>query len=291
MFSDYINILIETKNMAPLIFYSIIFSFSAAAATFLNVLMYRMPTIINNGFIESAKMFLESKDVDHSELNLENEKYGTLMGRSYCPSCQSLIPMWFNIPVLGWLFLRGKSNCCNTKISPRYFFIEFGFSAAVCTLFYYFDFYQALGASVFLYLAIAISDIDIKISMITDEYTYILLWIGVLFNINGTFVSIESSIYGIVAAYSSLYIINSMYSSIRGSDGMGMGDFKLISAVAAWTGLVSIPYILAMSCVTAVLLFLNKKIIRKSYSLNSDQSIPFAPSIIISGFAYLLLQF
>ncbi len=289
MNNNYLEILMQMHESNSWIFYAIVFMFGSAMATFLNVLLYRMPVIMEHDIVENVKFYLKEKKIAHDPIECGADKYNTLMGRSYCTTCGTMIPFYYNIPVLGWLLLRGKSGCCKQPIPIRYFLVEFLFSAFACAAFAMFGFYQALGIVFFSYLAIAISDIDIKTKMIPDEYTYLLLWLGVIFNYNGTYTSLESSVSGVIVAYSFLYVINYLYCCIRNTDGMGGGDFKLLAAIVAWTGLSSTLNVVALSCLFGILTFLFKGLIAKGYKLEKEAEIPFAPALLLAGFTCLVI--
>lgn len=287
MNNNYLLLLQQMHAESSPILYFIVFMFAAALATFLNVLLFRMPIIIEQDILDNVKYYLDENGMDSKGLEKERDKYATLMGRSYCPSCGSMIPFYYNIPVFGWLMLRGKSACCKQKIPARYFLVEFLYSLLSCFAVWHFGLIEGVGISLFAYLAIAIADIDFKIKLIPDEYTYILLWLGLALNINATYTDLSSAVVGVIAVYSAIYMISYIYTTVRGIEGMGQGDFKLFAAIAAWVGLSQTLYVVALSCLIGMLMFLFFGIKNKGSSKDNQAEIPFAPAIVMAGMIVL----
>ena len=289
MNSELYTFFLESKTSLPFLYYSIVFLFAASFATFLNVLLFRMPIITNNSFTESALLFLDSKGIDISDkLKLEDAQYNTLGGRSFCPSCRTQIPMWFNIPVLGWLMLRGKSHCCKLPIPARYILIELGFSLITILAFYLFDFVDAAFISWFMFLAIAIGHIDLKTQIIPDEYNYMLMWSGFLYSYLSGMVSLEVSVLSAALTYAAFYAIDNIFGFLTGGNGIGLGDIKLYSAISAWIGISMIPYLALYSSLAGIFMFAFSSLRKKNKSVSKEKDgIPFAPAILIAAITVL----
>lgn len=278
------------KTGAPIAFYAIIFSFAASFATFLNVVIYRTPFIMDRNWCEDAEAFLAHKNVEHGKIKRENALHSKIGGRSYCPSCNALIPIYYNIPILGSLMLRGKTACCRKPILFKYFAVEIAYTTGVMALFWAFPLITAAYLSAFLFIAISIAAIDMKTTFIPDHLTYLLLWIGLAASTSQTIVDMHSSILGAIIAYVALAGTAKLYQVIRGTEGMGAGDFKLIAAIAAWTGIMGIPYVLLGACALTILLGIFGKAIRKIPGLDNVKGAPFGPGLVVSGFVYTVLS-
>lgn len=174
--------------------------------------------------------------------------------RSRCPHCGHGITAAENIPLLSYLFLRGRCSSCQARISPRYPLVEalsgllsgyaiwrFGVSGA------------GIGAAFFIWCMIALTFIDFDTQLLPDSVTLPLLWAGLLLNLSGTFIDLKSAVIGAAGGYLSLWSVYWAFKLATGKEGMGYGDFKLLAAVGAWLGWQMLPLtILASSMVGAV---------------------------------------
>jgi leader peptidase (prepilin peptidase)/N-methyltransferase len=175
-------------------------------------------------------------------------RYNLVVPRSACPKCQHKITALENIPVLSWLWLRGRCAGCQTPISARYPIVEaitgllsgyvawrFGFTLAM------------LGALIFCWALIAGTFIDFDTQLLPDDITLPLLWLGLLFNLGGTFTSLPSAVIGAIAGYLSLWSVYWVFKYATGKEGMGYGDFKLLAAIGAWLGWKMLPAVILLS--------------------------------------------
>ncbi|MEZ9708745.1 A24 family peptidase [Vibrio breoganii] len=273
------------KSYEPITFYALVFCYSAALASFLNVLLFRMPIIVENQFRASTNYVLAEHN--RKGVPLLNQRYSTLLDRSYCPHCSTKIPLWHNIPVLSWLLLKGQTKCCKNKISAWYFIIEAGFATTAACLFFAFSTEQALVLTFTLYLGIAIAHFDLKHQIIPDVYTYILLWTALFSSLFLNILDTNILILHTALGYTSLYIFNGLYSKLRKKTLLGLGDVKLLSVCC---GLLPVPYVfsyfpLLLSFVACLAIIFQTA--KKSQALDG-RAIAFAPSIIISLFISLL---
>src|SRR4029079_125294 len=169
-------------------------------------------------------------------------RYNLVVPRSACPKCQHKITALENIPVLSWLWLRGRCAGCQMPISARYPIVEaitrllsgyvawrFGFTLAM------------LGALIFCWGLIAGTFIDFDTQLLPDDITLPLLWLGLLFNLGGAFTSLPSAVIGAIAGYLSLWSVYWVFKYATGKEGMGYGDFKLLAAIGAWLGWKMLP--------------------------------------------------
>ena len=216
-------------------------AFGLCIGSFLNVVIHRLPKMLERGWrAECAELAGQP---------VPNEPAYTLVSpRSACPACGHGIRAWENVPILSWLFLRGKCSACRARISLKYPLVEalagigaayaawrFGFSAA------------ALGATLFIWFTIALAFIDQQTGLLPDDLTLPLLWIGLLLNLGNAFTSIQNAVIGAVAGYLALWLVYQGFKLATGKEGMGYGDFKMNAAVGAFLGWTMLPLVILLS--------------------------------------------
>ena len=217
---------------------------------------------------------------------------GVVSGRSFCPKCKKLITWKDNIPIISFLLLNGKCRNCNKKISSQYLIIE------LITIIYFLVVYYLFGISIttllFLILGlffIIIFFIDLKHYIIPNVLTFSLMVIGFVksfdSNLNPIFPNFINSLIGGIFGYLIIWSIIYFYKRVRNKDGMGLGDAKLLSAIGFWFGWISIPFVIFLSSIIA-LLFVIPSLMKKSKKLSSQ--IPFGPYIIIGTLIYLIFE-
>ena len=217
---------------------------------------------------------------------------GVVSGRSFCPKCNKLITWKDNIPVISFLFLNGKCRNCKKKISPQYIITE------LITIIYFLFVYYLFGISIttLLFFVLGLSFviiffIDLKHYIIPNVLTFSLMIIGFLKsfdpNLNPIFPNFINSLIGGIFGYLIIWSIIYFYKQIRNKEGMGLGDAKLLSAIGFWFGWISIPFVIFLSSIIA-LLFVIPSLMKKSKKLSSQ--IPFGPYIIIGTLIYLIFE-
>ena len=217
---------------------------------------------------------------------------GVVSGRSFCPKCKKLITWKDNIPVISFLFLNGKCRNCKKKISPQYIITE------LITIIYFLFVYYLFGISIttLLFFVLGLSFviiffIDLKHYIIPNVLTFSLMIIGFLKsfdpNLNPIFPNFINSLIGGIFGYLIIWSIIYFYKQIRNKEGMGLGDAKLLSAIGFWFGWISIPFVIFLSSIIA-LLFVIPSLMKKSKKLSSQ--IPFGPYIIIGTLIYLIFE-
>lgn len=214
--------------------------------SFLNVVIHRLPKMMERGWLaECAELRGETPPLF--------EKLTLATPRSRCPHCGHRITAIENIPVLSYIFLRGRCRSCQARISPRYPLVEAlsgllsGYAA-----WRFGPSWAGIGALFFIWCMIALTFIDFDTQLLPDGITLPLLWTGLLLNLGGTFTDLRSAVIGTAAGYLSLWAVYWSFKLATGKEGMGYGDFKLLAAIGAWLGWQMLPLtILASSVVGA----------------------------------------
>jgi leader peptidase (prepilin peptidase)/N-methyltransferase len=174
--------------------------------------------------------------------------FNLLVPRSACPHCGHAISALENIPVLSYLFLRGKCKGCGAAISPRYPVVE-AISGILCAYAaWHFGFgWAGLAAIVFVWALIALTFIDFDTQLLPDDITLPLLWLGLLLNLNEVFTSLPNAVIGATAGYLVLWSVYWLFKLATGKEGMGYGDFKLLATIGAWLGWAMLPLVILLS--------------------------------------------
>lgn len=285
----------STMLELPWLFTTLAFIFAATIGSFLNVVIHRLPVMMKREWQQECNQYLNEY---HQELiapiakkldkPLDNypDKYNLIVPVSACPKCKTNIKPWHNLPVLGWLLLKGKCASCNASISARYPVFELFTGAMVATLAWHFGpTLQFAMAAILTFALVALTGIDLDEMLLPDQITMPLLWLGLIINLNGLFVPISDSLIGAVAGYLSLWSVYWLFKIVTGKEGMGYGDFKLLAVFGAWLGWQMLPLIILLSslvgAIVGIMLIINKK-------LNSGNPIPFGPYIAAAGWIALL---
>jgi len=211
--------------------------------SFLNVVIHRLPKILDRGWqTQCAELRGEDPPVP--------PRYNLAVPRSACPACGHQITSMENIPVVSWLALRGKCSACAAPIAPRYPIVELlGGALAAAAIFKFGPTWQGLAACAFLWTLLALTGIDFDTQLLPDNLTLPLLWGGLIANLFGLFVPLADAVIGAIAGYMALWTIFWLFKIIRGKEGMGYGDFKLLAALGAWLGWKMLPLIVLGSSV------------------------------------------
>ena len=258
----------------PMLFMIIVFIFSLCIGSFLNVVAYRLPIMMKRQ-VESDYLEINEKEVP------KQEPFNLMVPVSTCPKCKSKIKPWLNIPVISYLWLKGKCANCKTSISPRYPIVEFitGLLGVVVAL-HFGATLQAAALLVFTYFLVAMTLIDLDECLLPDDLTLPLIWIGLLANSFDVFTTLENAVYGAIAGYLSLWSIFWLFKLLTGKEGMGYGDFKLLAAIGAFLGWQSLPVVILLSSAVGAVVGIAMIII-----LGRDKNIPipFGPYLAAAG--------
>ena len=273
--------LIAYLQSSALAFYSVIGVLGLLVGSFLNVVIHRLPKMMEAGWRKECCEFLkiESKEI-------ESEKYNLVVPRSACPQCGHKINALENIPVVSYLFLGGKCSACKSPISLRYPFIELTSAIAALTVAYQFGFsLQTVSAILLTWALITLSAIDIDCQLLPDDITLPFLWLGLLCNLFGLFTNIQSSLIGAMAGYGILWSVYMLFKIVTGKEGMGFGDFKLLAMLGAWLGWEVLPLIIILSSLSGAMVGVSLIIFR---SHNRQTPIPFGPYLAMAGWIALI---
>lgn len=246
--------------------------------SFLNVVIHRLPLMMEREWQMNCQ---ELRGEEIAPL----PRYNLVVPRSACPGCGQAISAWQNIPLVSYAFLRGKCAGCKKPISLRYPFIEaltglltgliswkFGYSS------------MAVAAWVFTFALIALTFIDFDTQLLPDDITLPLLWLGLLYNLNGGFTDIQSAVIGAVAGYLVLWSVYWLFKLVTGKEGMGYGDFKLLAAIGAWFGWQLLPAVILLSSLVGSLIGIGLIVLAKR---GRDIPMPFGPYLALGGIAAL----
>jgi leader peptidase (prepilin peptidase)/N-methyltransferase len=247
--------------------------------SFLNVVIHRLPIMMEMDWREQCASL---NGIDHAE---KTKKYNLITPRSICPHCQKAIAAWHNIPVISFLMLGGRCKECKASISWRYPAVEIISAFLVGLTAYKFGFsISTLAASVFALALLTLTFIDLDTQLLPDDITLPLLWLGLLFNLNGGFTDIQSAMIGAVAGYLILWIVYWVFKLVTGKEGMGYGDFKMLAAIGAWFGWTMLPAVILLSSIAGSIIGIGLIIFAKK---GRNTAIPFGPYLALGGIAAL----
>ena len=263
-----------------LAFAGISFFIGLFIGSFLNVVIHRLPIMMERQWANECAEYL-GQELPHQD------SYNLFLPASHCPNCNNKVGILGNIPLLSFLFQKGACRFCYKKISWRYPLIELITGILLCcTAWIYGSNLIVAGGLMFLTACLlALAFIDAKTQLLPDAITLPLIWAGLLFNLNAAFVSLNESLLGAVVGYLILWAIFWAFKLITGKEGMGYGDFKLLSAIGAWFGLGSLPIIILFSSSVGAIYGIFNIIF-----LNKDRQIPmpFGPFLVMAAILYLL---
>ena len=262
-------------------FIATVFVLGLVVGSFLNVVIYRLPVIMEREWKTQAREYMgEDGEAD------EGEPLSLSRPASRCPSCNHKIRFHENIPVISYLLLRGKCSSCKTPISPRYPLIELLTGLLSVVVAWHFGFgWQTAAALLLTWALIALSMIDIDHQLLPDSITLPFLWLGLLLSLFPIFADMHDSLIGAIAGYLSLWTVYQVFKLVTGKEGMGYGDFKLLALLGAWMGWQALPMIVLLSSAVGAVLGGAMILIQ---GRDRAQPIPFGPYLAIAGWIALL---
>lgn len=271
----------------PTYFIGLCFVVSLLVGSFLNVVIYRLPVMMQRDWDSEINNYLSEQnpsitDVEEQTKTEAQEKFNLMVPRSRCGECGTMIKSWHNIPVISYLLLKGKCASCKTAISLRYPLIELatGLIAALIAWKLFSTPVAACAGILFAYALITLFWIDYDTYLLPDSITLPLLWLGLILNTFDLFTDLQSAVIGAAAGYLSLWSIFWLFKLLTGKEGMGYGDFKLLAALGAWLGWQLLPVIIVLSSLVGAVIGVAMIVFGGH---DRSKPIPFGPYLAAAG--------
>jgi len=247
--------------------------------SFLNVVIHRMPLMLQR----ETDNFIA---IERDEPEPHASHYNLVFPRSACPACGHRLSALENIPLISWMWLRGRCRYCRAPISARYPLVEsFASLLSGWVVWRLGSDMGGLAALLLVWTMLALAMIDLDTQFLPDDLTLPLLWAGLLFNLTGTFVPLADAVIGAAAGYLVLWLVYWGYRWVTGKEGMGYGDFKLLAALGAWLGWTMLPFIVLLSSALGAVVGVMMILLRGH---QRDKPIPFGPFLALAGLIALL---
>jgi len=275
--------ILQVFESTPWLFYTTVLLLGLCVGSFLNVVICRLPAMLERDWRIQCHDYLE---LDDAKIDDQLQYLTLSKPDSTCPHCGHKIRAWENIPVLSYLFLKGKCSSCSSTISFRYPAIELltGVLSVVVALQFGISL-ATFGALLLTWTLIALTLIDYDKQLLPDDLTLPLLWLGLFFSFFDVFTNTQSSLVGAMLGYMILWSVFHIFKMVTGKEGMGFGDFKLLAALGAWLGWELLPQIILMSslvgAITGIFMLITGLTKRQ-------QPIPFGPYLAAAGWIALI---
>lgn len=275
-------------NQYPWLFYSFVVIASLCIGSFLNVVIIRIPMMMERQWqAHCQEIKRENVSGDVVDVKEKTDKsYNIATPRSHCQHCGYSLKIWENIPLISFIFLRGKCAACGGAISLRYPFVEL--LTTIMTVFVVWHFglsMQMVAALLLTWVLIALSLIDYDTQLLPDSMTLPLVWLGLLVNISATFTVLSSAVLGAVIGYLSLWSIYYIFKYFTGKEGLGFGDFKLLAALGAWFGWQQLAIIIFLSSFAGAIIGILLILLGKQ---TASKPIPFGPYLALAGWVSMI---
>src|SRR3984957_17808714 len=276
----------------PIWFAGSVYLLGLMIGSFLNVVIYRLPIILERDWRSQATDLLHPSS-DASPASAPLERFTLSTPRSACPRCKAPITALQNIPVVSWLVLRGRCASCKTKISARYPMVELATGLLSAWVAWHFGIgVPAAFALVVTWALIALTGIDIDHQLLPDNITLPLMWVGLLAAVAigpvagaALPVSPQDALIGAAAGYVSLWLVFHAFKLVTGKEGMGYGDFKLFAALGAWLGWELLPMVIVLSAATGAVLGILLIVLR---GRDRSAPMPFGPYLAAAGWIAMM---
>jgi leader peptidase (prepilin peptidase)/N-methyltransferase len=252
--------------------------FGLVIGSFLTVVVHRLPIMLERAWQAENTVAPQ----DHADQATPPPRYNLAVPRSACPHCGHVLRPWENIPVVSYVLLRGRCAKCNAHVSARYPLTELGTALlAALSLFAFGASLTALAAFGLCATLLATSLIDFDTRYLPDTLTLPLLWAGLIVNLGDTaFVPLHEAVIGAIAGYLFLWCVYWLFRLVRGVEGMGYGDFKLLAALGAWLGWQALPQVVLLSAIAGAIVGLAATVIGK---MRFEEPLPFGPFLAAGG--------
>lgn len=250
--------------------------------SFLNVVIHRLPAMLEGEWRSQCTKLLELPNAESHSV----PSFNLVVPRSQCPECGHAIGLFENVPVLSYLWLKGRCAACRHSISLRYPAVELLTAVLTAVVAWHFGFgREAAGAMLLTWALIALSFIDFDHQILPDSITQPFLWLGLTLNLFNTYTSTQASLVGAMAGYLLLWSVYHAFRLITGKEGMGFGDFKLMGMLGAWLGWQLLPMVVLLSSLVGAIVGLA---LVATQGRDKNLPIPFGPYIACAGWIALL---
>ena len=270
--------MLQAFQSYPALLITTIVLISLGVGSFLNVVIHRLPKMLERQW--------RAEFAEHAgHVPALEPRYNLAVPRSQCPSCGHRITALENIPVVSYLVLGGQCSACKARISPRYPIVELLTGALSGYVVWRYGFsWQTTAALLFVWAMIALAFIDLDTFYLPDDVTLPLIWTGLLVNLWGVFVDLQSAVIGAVAGYLALWSVYWAYKFATGKEGMGYGDFKLLAGIGAWLGWKMLPVVILLSSFVGAIVGISLIVFARH---GRNVPIPFGPYLVLGGLAAL----
>jgi leader peptidase (prepilin peptidase)/N-methyltransferase len=273
---------LQLLEASPVFFVITTGALGLVIGSFLNVVIHRLPLIMDRSWTRECREHL-GETVPESG---KPERFNLLTPASRCPHCNHRISAFENIPVISYLFLKGRCIECGAAISLRYPTVELATAIlSVITALHFGYSIQTVAALGFTWALIPLFLIDFDHQILPDSITLPLLWSGLFLSLFTVFIDSQASIIGAMAGYLSLWSIFHLFKLVTGKEGMGYGDFKLLAAIGAWVGWQALPVVILFSSVVGAVIGILLIMLK---GRDHNQPIPFGPFLAAAGWMTLL---
>tara|TARA_Y100001963_G_scaffold155130_1_gene245472 strand:- start:769 stop:1644 length:876 start_codon:yes stop_codon:yes gene_type:complete len=271
----------ELLTTFPALFIVIVAIFSLVIGSFLNVVIYRLPKMMENDWQQEYQAYF------NADTAAAPARFNLAVPRSACPACNAPVQARDNVPVLSWLLLKGKCRSCSAPISARYPVVEALTAVLSAVVAWKLGFGLAAAVIIFTtWVLIALTFIDIDKMLLPDQLTLPLLWLALLFSLSDSaFVNPAQAIVGAAAGYLSLWSVYWLFKLLTGKEGMGYGDFKLLAVFGALLGATQLPLIILLSSLVGAVVGITLLSVQGK---DKATPIPFGPYIAAAGWIALL---
>ena len=277
--------LLDLLQANQILFVALVAMLSLFVGSFLNVVIHRLPIMMEIGWKQECEELLNCKP-EASTNSQEEQVFNLMVPRSRCPSCGQMIKAWQNIPVVSYLMLGGKCGNCKTAISVQYPIVEaVTATLSVMVALKFGVSIQTVAGLIITWSLVALTVIDLKETLLPDSITLPMMWFGLVGSLIPVFVSPSDAIVGAAIGYLSLWSVYHLFRIVTGKEGMGYGDFKLMALFGAWFGWQAIPSIILLSSVVGAIVGITMIV---AQGRDKNIPIPFGPYLAAAGWISMM---
>lgn len=265
----------------PSLFLLLIAALSLLIGSFLNVVIYRLPHMIQEAWNQECREYLGLKSNED-----EQDKLSLHLPFSHCTQCKKTLKPWHNIPIISYIVLRGKCAYCHSAISFRYPFVEL--LCCITSVYVAWRFgvsWETVAALFFTWISIALIFIDLDHHLLPDHLTLLLVWLGLFCSIFSLFTNSHDAIIGAIAGYLVFAITQWLFKLATGKIGMGQGDFKFLAGLGAFLGWQQLPFIILLASLSGLIIGITHMILKRHFK---SVPLPFGPYLAIAGWISLI---